>query len=562
MKAKLLLSFIFSFCISLSLHAASDKYNVAFYDKWEKVPDEELLATGARLQSKGEPDSAMVCYSVIVNRYHENNNSNKMKALAAKAMFGIGYIYMYYFYNYEQAYNFMQQSRELSEQEGFSENLPYIYLNLGNITFLSMQMWQNANIEKNVLPIYRKALTYAKDTKYWEAYVIIIGNILELAFESKHPQYYLDIIKEFKNSNIPSTTPRFHHVLYECSAFKSYIKGDYKRALLLLDKSASHIDNSLSMERCIMRILKHKGNIYTAIRQYDNAYKELAAAMQLASKKKVRDAEVEFCTLLYKLCLKSGNKEKAHEWQFLFYQKKDSLMSQSHIGNIEHIMFLNKMGKINQQVMEMTQKRKIEHVIICALFFIAALTITFSCALVKQNRKLKERNHLIYLNNQEAIRREKEERRKRNEMQKELAKLEKGCDNAEYEKKQKYQGSSLSEEEKQRLNEELLQIFENVDEICSDSFSVNRLAELTNSTYKNISQVINELHEKSFKQIVSTYRIREACHRLSDKEHYGNLTIEGIAYSVGFKSRSSFVQAFKRIVGISPSEYQKEANMS
>lgn len=234
-------------------------------------------------------------------------------------------------------------------------------------------------------------------------------------------------------------------------------------------------------------------------------------------------------------------------------------MKQGGIGNIDRIRFLNQIGKINQTVMEMAQKRQVEHVALYGLLAVMVSVIGFSIALYRRNRRLLERNHQIYRNNQDILQREKEAQQQRDAIQRLLDQMSADDNDTQKEKRQKYQGSNLTDEEKERLNNHILRIFDNTDEVCSESFSVNRLAELTGSTYKNVSQVINELHQKSFKQMASTYRIREACRRLADKEHYGNLTIEGIALSVGFKSRSSFVQAFKREIGISPSEYQREA---
>ena len=44
---------------------------------------------------------------------------------------------------------------------------------------------------------------------------------------------------------------------------------------------------------------------------------------------------------------------------------------------------------------------------------------------------------------------------------------------------------------------------------------------------------------------------------LTDKNHYGNLTIAAIAEKVGYKSPTSFHQAFKKVYGMTPMEYQK-----
>jgi AraC-like DNA-binding protein len=100
---------------------------------------------------------------------------------------------------------------------------------------------------------------------------------------------------------------------------------------------------------------------------------------------------------------------------------------------------------------------------------------------------------------------------------------------------------------------------DNSDEIFSPDFSLERLAMLSGSKYKYVSQVINEHYQQNFNNFLNSYRIKEACKRMGDVEGYGNYTIEAISESVGFKSRSTFVASFKRITGLTPSQYQRMA---
>ena len=60
---------------------------------------------------------------------------------------------------------------------------------------------------------------------------------------------------------------------------------------------------------------------------------------------------------------------------------------------------------------------------------------------------------------------------------------------------------------------------------------------------------------KNFNMLLAEHRIREACRLIQNIMEYGHLTIEGIAQEVGYKSRSSFSNAFKRVTGLSPSAF-------
>jgi AraC-like DNA-binding protein len=90
-------------------------------------------------------------------------------------------------------------------------------------------------------------------------------------------------------------------------------------------------------------------------------------------------------------------------------------------------------------------------------------------------------------------------------------------------------------------------------------FSAIKLAELTESKYNYVSQVINENFGCNFNAVLNEYRIKEACNRMNDISNYGNYTIEAIANSVGYSSTNSFRAAFRKSTGLSPSEYQKIA---
>ena len=123
----------------------------------------------------------------------------------------------------------------------------------------------------------------------------------------------------------------------------------------------------------------------------------------------------------------------------------------------------------------------------------------------------------------------------------------------------KYEHSTLEEENKQRLLNKILDVMYNNEEIYSHEFSLQRLSELVGAPYKHVSQVINEMYKFNFNNLLNEFRVREACRRLAEDDIYTNYTIEAIAESIGFKSRSNFISTFKKLTGITPSEYKRIA---
>ena len=123
--------------------------------------------------------------------------------------------------------------------------------------------------------------------------------------------------------------------------------------------------------------------------------------------------------------------------------------------------------------------------------------------------------------------------------------------------RQRYKGSGLSDDDKGQVLARIKKVMEEVDEYCSPDFSVLRLSSLAGYKPKDISEVIHEYYNCNFNAFLNEYRIREACRRVSEDEAFTRLTIQGMANSVGFKSRSAFIAAFKKFAGLTPSEYIK-----
>ncbi|MEM6642551.1 MAG: helix-turn-helix transcriptional regulator [Bacteroidota bacterium] len=74
-----------------------------------------------------------------------------------------------------------------------------------------------------------------------------------------------------------------------------------------------------------------------------------------------------------------------------------------------------------------------------------------------------------------------------------------------------------------------------------------------------LSQMLNDNMKLSYSELVSYYRIEEACQMLLNHTHYN---LEAIAYEVGFNSKSSFYTAFKKLKGITPSQYRSKKKHS
>ncbi|MBK6267070.1 AraC family transcriptional regulator [Marivirga sp. S37H4] len=81
-------------------------------------------------------------------------------------------------------------------------------------------------------------------------------------------------------------------------------------------------------------------------------------------------------------------------------------------------------------------------------------------------------------------------------------------------------------------------------EDLATTLSVNR---------QTLSQLLNKHHKHGFTQFLREYRINEAKKLIENRPE---LSMEGVGYEAGFRSNSSFYEAFKKIENCTPADYK------
>ncbi|MEO9966033.1 MAG: ABC transporter permease [Reichenbachiella sp.] len=119
----------------------------------------------------------------------------------------------------------------------------------------------------------------------------------------------------------------------------------------------------------------------------------------------------------------------------------------------------------------------------------------------------------------------------------------------------KYKKSTLSAAQKASILERLDELMTSSKFYLNDDASLSSLAELLHTTTHHLSQVLNESKGISFQELISQNRIREARYLLKDQS-MAQTKVENIAAMVGYNSKSAFNTAFKRLTGLTPSEYR------
>jgi len=122
--------------------------------------------------------------------------------------------------------------------------------------------------------------------------------------------------------------------------------------------------------------------------------------------------------------------------------------------------------------------------------------------------------------------------------------------------KKKYEKSTLREEEKNIILSELKKCMEVEMDYKEHLLSLQFISKKLRVSAHNISQVISEKLDQTFYEMIAAYRIKAAKVILGDPMQK-HLTIEDVADEVGYNSKSAFNRSFKKIEGITPSEFRE-----
>ena len=112
----------------------------------------------------------------------------------------------------------------------------------------------------------------------------------------------------------------------------------------------------------------------------------------------------------------------------------------------------------------------------------------------------------------------------------------------------------FSEEELVSAKRKLLQVVESEKVFLDPNLGLPQLAAKVHMSTHDLSFLINEGFGENFFQFINRYRVEEAKVLLKSSKHK-HLNILGIAYESGFRSKSTFNTTFKKLTGLSPSQF-------
>ena len=545
---KQLFAILLTLLVSVSAQGVH-AYNVNQHNCLDRLTTAELMLRGQDfLQNKGWADSAIVCYSIVAGRAQRKDLDRKEMYQIARALNNVGYIYATYYYDYHKAYENLNQSMELSRRYGFDNNLAYAYLNMASIINARNSLYAGETFSSDALDNTRQAFDVAVKAQEWNVAVTSIYNLLDMMRNKSDIKLIEPDLVRFKKLQLTDSVEMWQCTRLFCQASEAYFSGQYATALDYYNQmEAKAQDVTTNRQQCIIKAMQQKAMVLAAMHRYQEAIDCLQQVAEITVNHGMQSELIDTYHALAQVYSAMGNGQKADLYDYKYLKAKDELIHKSHAEKLEKSRFLDEMRRVNEQVEQIQAKHERTHQLLLMMSLIAAIILIALVLLVRSN--IKQRNYIrhLYEKNVQLL----------NVKVADTPMTAQTGDEQE-ESAPKYQGL-LDQESKDRLFDQIKRVMDDMSIICKPDFSLQQLADKVGSNYKYVSQVLNECYGKSFKQVLNEQRVREACRMFNDAERYGNLTIEAIAANLGFNSRSNFTVTFKRITGISPSDFMKMA---
>lgn len=119
-----------------------------------------------------------------------------------------------------------------------------------------------------------------------------------------------------------------------------------------------------------------------------------------------------------------------------------------------------------------------------------------------------------------------------------------------------YAVSTLSRVDCDKVVADIKRLFEKEKIYEDENLSLNGVAEMTELSSHQLSELINTQFQMGFSRLVRQYRVEAAKRMLIDEPRASVLSV---GLSVGFTSQSNFYVAFKEFTGIVPGQFRKES---
>lgn len=515
-----------------AFHAYGDKIDYRHFNKsFGSMSLKELNRRGWSSIKNQELDSAAAFYALSMSRYTESLPRDEMEQVGI-ALVNTGYIWLFIRNNPEQAYPFLNTALSIGKRYdittvkiGAAENLAKIYADYNNYP--------------RAVSLYSESLNEAVAHQLDWGVTMTFIDMLALSATNGRLEDIRPEIRTVAEYKFDSATPMAAYSRSAAHAAQLMLDRNYSRAASLLEASDSLINPLYDKERCRALHWFLTGFAHMRAGNHHKGIECLKESGRLATEYGLPDMAQTICETLAAAYMAAQMPDSAHLTRYNALRIRDSLFN---TGKYDVIKDLESEAVLSQMRKEITDSRAREEksrVVVLVVSVGAVVALALLGLLLFNNRRLKASNRELFVKNMELV----------------------AVRDSAIVPDRKEKQPRTHKEELEPVLEKVTSTIYSSQEVFSPDFSLTRLSEITGIKTQVISQAIAELTDKNLSTLIAERRINRACRLLADPESAGRLTVESIAESVGYKSRTHFSNVFKTHTGLTPTEFIRHARL-
>ncbi len=543
---------IFSFSSllgSVATYAINAAPSIAAFPKYLlSLSDETLLKKALDYHQNNQLDSALLYYVVVAQRDINTSSEESLKQ-GLSARLNAGNLYYFPFYDYGKAYSFFQDVYDIASKHHNYEYMGLAANCIGNVLSIYESSYPGER-EGEIVNWYGQSADYLMRANNISLSTLPVNNLIAMSFDTAILRKAVPTLLKFYDLPIVDSIPLQSFTKEHVLGYLKINEGKYDEAAsifynMLKNKDAS-IDPGKNIEvdaaEVKIQLFFDLASLYSLTNRYDSAIYYAKEVQKLAEKYGLYEVVPGACLMEADLYGEMGKPDLRKDALLRYYITKDSLLTLSTISLYSEPHLKKRIFDIDVQLVKEIDAKRLRNIVIVFVSLLVLILAVFAVVVIRKNKTLSRKNEHL-LEKLEVV-----EQQEKITLQNTINELKRG------------RKSSLTTDEEKSGNLELLSkivdIMEHSEVIYEPDFSIDTLARLCDEKTKVVSAELNSSFSKNFNTLLNEYRIREMC-RYLDNPDYTSFTIEAIAQKVGFKARSTYIAAFKKYTGLTPSEYLK-----
>ena len=453
----------------------------------------------------------------------EEMNSKELRNLADEK---------YYSEQFPEALEYSIKAMEQAEREGDKENYIVCTGYVGNI-------YDTFGDNRACLYYYTKGYNAARQLGNKKLQTRLLSNIVICCARMGNAQQAREYLSRFERLRGSCDETWYNYYLYYCRALVLSAEHHYTEAVREHRIAKDYALANRMKPLYVLFQMSEIGNAYVRSGNYRQAISMGDSCIAMAQKINSGELLVNAYKMLADAYTQADKYDSAQHYRNLYYDLNDSVYNIKKFYKARYTLSEYENKEHTKQVAVLNERItwQIYVIVVVVVFLVLVSILTF--IIIRKNRRLVTAQRLLIEKSKDVEQRDKQNSQLLVESLKPAA--------------------PLNDDNERKLLGRINEAMDDTAVISNPDMSLQMLAEIVGSNTNYVSHIINAHYQKNFKTLLNERRIREACHKLADRDQYGNYTMQAIYQEVGYRNAVSFIRAFKKIYGMTPSEYQRIA---